>query len=416
MDDVHTDINKGSLLSAMLLVAGCCIGGGMLALPIATGTMGFVPSLIVMLLAWVAMTATGLLLVEASLWFEEGAHMVTMATRLLGPFVRYIAWGLYLYICYASLVAYTSAGGDMIRLVVLEGLQWDLSKFYGCLAFTAIFGPVLYLGNHVVGRVNSILFFGMIIAYALLTFVGIPEVNLSRLQYQQWQGATLAMPLLLTSFSFQTVVPSLTPYLSRNVVHLRVAIVGGTSIAFIVYAIWQFMILGMVPVESLTEAQLQGEPATHILYRIAQSSYVQSVATFFAFFALVTSFLAIAMGLIDFLSDASKLTRKGWAETILSLAVLVPTLLVASGFERAFLVALDTSGGIGDSILNGVIPTVMIWCGRYRMGYKGTEGVRGGKIVLTFLGLFYLFVALQEVMVLSGILDWLGSAIRTVDY
>ncbi len=76
--------HKKSTLSAVLLVAGTCIGGGMLALPIATGISGFLPSLLVMAICWFSMTATALLLLEASLWMEEGAHIITMTSTILG--------------------------------------------------------------------------------------------------------------------------------------------------------------------------------------------------------------------------------------------------------------------------------------------------------------------------------------------
>src|SRR5689334_9836734 len=93
-----------TVISAIFLVAGTCIGGGMLALPIATGISGFYPSLAVMLVCWLAMAASALLLLEVNLWMEEGAHIITMSSRLLGPVGKAVSWVLYLFICYASLV------------------------------------------------------------------------------------------------------------------------------------------------------------------------------------------------------------------------------------------------------------------------------------------------------------------------
>ncbi|MFN4174810.1 MAG: aromatic amino acid transport family protein, partial [Parachlamydiaceae bacterium] len=84
-----------TLLSAIFLVAGTCIGGGMLALPVATGLAGFFPSLVVMILSWLMMTLTALLLLEVSLWMEEGVHVITMSSRLLGPFGKAVSWVLY---------------------------------------------------------------------------------------------------------------------------------------------------------------------------------------------------------------------------------------------------------------------------------------------------------------------------------
>jgi tyrosine-specific transport protein len=70
------------LFSAIALVAGTCIGGGMLALPVATGISGFIPSTLMMTLCWIAMTASALLLLEVNLWMKEGAHMITMASTI----------------------------------------------------------------------------------------------------------------------------------------------------------------------------------------------------------------------------------------------------------------------------------------------------------------------------------------------
>ena len=86
-----------NLFGATLLIAGTCIGGGMLALPVDTGLAGFFPAALFMILSWAFMTATALLLVEANLWMEEGTHVMTMATRLLGKFGKYTSLVLFLF-------------------------------------------------------------------------------------------------------------------------------------------------------------------------------------------------------------------------------------------------------------------------------------------------------------------------------
>src|SRR5262245_42478656 len=102
-------------VSAIFLVAGTCIGGGMLALPVACAVIGFIPSTVMMLLAYVAMTLTALYLVEIGFWMKkEEAHLISMSGQLLGKWGKLFAWLLYLFICYASLVAYTAGAGHLI--------------------------------------------------------------------------------------------------------------------------------------------------------------------------------------------------------------------------------------------------------------------------------------------------------------
>ena len=408
----------GTILSAMFLVAGTCIGGGMLALPVATGINGFIPSLVVMFICWVMMTLSGLFLLEVSLWMEEGVHVNTMTYRILGNFGRWISWILYLFICYASIVAYTAAGGTQISLAFNSLFNIPMSKEVGCILYIVTFGLVLYLGSQVVGRVNAVLFIAMVASYIALIGVGLDEVNLSYLTYTKWSGFFLAIPLMLASFSYQTMVPSLTPYLKRNAAALRCAVIGGTSITFLIYAIWQWMMLGIVPVEGphgLAQALLDGEPATRFLNEHVHGPYIVAIAHFFAFFAVVTSFLGIALGLFDFLSDGLKIKKVGLGNLILGLLIVVPSLIFATQFERVFLVALDSSGGYGDTILNGLIPITMVWIGRYRMGYQNGFRLPGGKLLLAIIFLFFLGCLALEILVHTGYLSSVYEAYDLVE-
>lgn len=399
------EVKQGNLIAAMFLVGGTCIGGGMLALPVATGVSGFIPSIVMMLICWLGMTSTALLLLEVSLWMEEGAHIITMTSRILGRAGRYVSWVLYLYICYASIVAYTAAGSSLMIQGVDQLFGLALGKEVGALLFIVVFGVIVDMGAQVVGRVNAILFVGMIAAYFALVGMGIGEVKPSLLLHQNWGTSFLAIPLLLTSFSFQTMVPSLTPYLKRNAKQLRIAVIGGTTIALIVYIVWQWLMLGTVPVhgeQGLAKALIAGEPATQFLREHVSGEWMASVAEFFAFFAIVTSFLGIALGLFDFLSDGLKIEKQGKGKLFLAFLIIVPTFIFAVYFERIFLLALETSGGFGDSILNGIIPVLMVWIGRYSMGYVSDFRLPGGKPVLILILLFFVFALGLEFLVQFG--------------
>lgn len=402
---MESTLPKGRLISATFLVAGTCIGGGMLALPVATGISGFIPSILMMALCWLAMTASALLLLEVNLWMKEGAHVITMASTLLGPVGKIVSWCVFLFISYASIVAYTAAGGSLVLNGLSDSAGWEISKEMGCLIFIVVFGGIIYLGNQIVGRVNTILFVAMIAAYLALISTGITEVKTELLKHVYWPTSFLAIPLLLTTFSFQTMLPSLTPYLKRNASALRWAIIGGTTLTFIVYLIWEGMTLGIVPVSgpnSLIKALEQGEPVTKFFREHVQSSWISMLAEFFAFFALVTSFLGMALGLFDFLSDGLKIRNEGKGKIILSLLIIIPTFVFAAYFERIFILALDTSGGFGDTILNGIMPVLMVWIGRYVYHFPDDHRTPGGKTLLIVVLLFFVSALVLETLIHSG--------------
>lgn len=398
---------KGSILGATFLVAGTCIGGGILVLPVATGAAGFFPSLFLMLLGWLFMTMTALFLAEINLWMEEGAHLITMTSRLLGPLGKAVAWILYLFIGYASLVAYTAGGGALLGSGIQHFFSFSLSHAYSTTLFVLLFGLIVYMGNVIVGRINTILVIGLILSYFLLVSSSSSKVVWENLTRSDWGSTLIAVPLLLTIFSFQTIVPSLANYLKRDGRALRISIIAGTGIAFIVYIIWQWLVLGTLVLDGeygLKKALALGKPATDFLGVTTQNHYIQAFADFFAFFALITSFLGIALGLFDFLSDGLKITRKKLGGVALLLLIVIPTLFFALTMERAFLTALDSSGGIGDSILNGFMPALMLWVGRYRKNYISEFKIAGGKPLLVFIMFWSLFVLVIELLGKFGVI------------
>ncbi|KIC72935.1 Tyrosine-specific transport protein [Candidatus Protochlamydia amoebophila] len=255
------------------------------------------------------------------------------------------------------------------------------------------------------GKSKCDFFVAMIVAYLALISTGLSEVKLEMLGHRRWSTSFLAIPILLTTFSFQTMLPSLTPYLKRNAIALRWAIIGGTTLTFFVYLIWQFLVLGVIPLfgpNSLLKALEVGEPVTQFVRQHVQSSWVSSLAEYFGFFALVTSFLGIALGLFDFLSDGLKIKKQGIGKIVLGLLIVIPTFIFSAYFERIFLLALDTSGGFGDSILNGIMPVLMVWIGRYYLHFPNENRVPGGKPLLLFVFAFFLTSLIIEILIHTG--------------
>lgn len=400
-----------TLLSATCLVGGTCIGGGMLALPLSTAPAGFGPSFLLMLVCWLGMTLSSLLLLEATLWMEKGAHMITLCGSLLGRPGKMIAWTLYLFISYASLVAYTAGGGDQLADTLSEFTRFSLSKESASVLFFLLFGTSIYFGSRTVGRINAIFFIGMIAAYVALITLGMRHVDVDLLKHRDFSPLLLATPLMLTAFSFQTLLPSLAPYLKRNINALRISVVLGTTLALLVYVVWQFFILGVIPLHGpngLLHAWQEGQPATTFLDAQLGRGGLVFVAEFFAFFALVTSFLGTTLGLFDFLADGLKISREGIGRIILTALIAVPTLFFAIYYERAFIVALELSGGYGDSILNGLLPICMVWVGRYHLGFNGQYRLGGGRFLLVALSTFFIAALLLQIAIQLNITSYFG--------
>ena len=106
----------------------------------------------------------------------------------------------------------------------------------------------------------------------------------------------------------------------------------------------------------------------------------------------------MALAFLDFLSDGLGILKKGKGKIVLSLLIAIPTLFFAIYFQRAFITALELSGGIGDSIISGLIPSIMVWSGRYKLLKKGHYQVMGGKSLLILTSLFSLIILAYEIL------------------
>ncbi|MCH9811979.1 amino acid transporter [bacterium] len=390
------------VLSASFLVAGACIGGGILGVPVEAGALGFFPSAVMLLLSWLFMTLTAFLYGEAALWMEEeNAHVVSIAKHLLGRWGEWIAVLLYIFIGYASLVAYNSGGSQLIGHLFHGLFGIALSPILGAIVYAAIFGSVFYFGAKVLGAINTLLMVGLIISYLMMTSLGVGGVSEALVGRSSWVGFYAVVPLMITSFSFQMIVPSIALYLDKDRKDLKYTLIFGATLALIFYLLWIFVVMGTVPNEGkngLQEALENGQVATASLRIYAHRSIIAVLGEWFAFFAITTSYLGIGLGLFDFLADLFGVEKKGLGKLVLGLLVVLPTLYITMTYPNTFLEALDITGGLGDSILNGIIPVLMIWIGRYVIGYKSEFKLFGGRWMLVLLFLCSCFIITSQIM------------------
>ncbi len=394
----HPSSPAGSVVGGMLLIAGSCIGAGMLALPILTGLAGFFPAVCILAVAWAFMTFTGLLLVEVNGWFKGQVNLVSMAADALGEKGRLIAWFSYLFLFYSLLVAYTVVSGSIFSAILASVLGWTVSPSVASIFFTLFFGVIIYLGTRPVDLLNRLLMIGLITAYLGMIGCGLFKIHPDYLLHAAPASMLLALPTLVVSFGFQNMIPSLVAYLGGDFRRMRLTILGGGGIIFVIYVVWIMLVLGVVEYPAILESYEQGAEATGALRSALGSSAVSHFAQGFAFFAIVTSFLAQGMTLTHFLADGfgTKPNRKNllW---FCSLAFL-PPLVFALYYPNMFFKALNLAGGVFAMILFGILPVLMVWVGRYRRKHATPYRVFGGKTALLIALGCSLFVIICELM------------------
>jgi tyrosine-specific transport protein len=384
----------GHVVGGTLLIAGTTIGVGMLALPVATGPGGFIPSMAIYLACWAFMLCTGLLLIEVSLWLPKDTSFISMAEKILGPAGRAIFWVLYLFLFVTVMIAHAAGGGE----VLLQITGWNIPDWAAVLLYSGALAPVVYLGAHTVDRMNMVLISCVAVCYVAFIAFSIGHVDFKLLEYANWGKAWVALPVLFTAFTYQVIIPTLMTYMDRNVRKVRLAILFGTCIPLAIYLLWEFVILGIVSTDGLIEAGRQGQNAIGPLKEVVPRIF--EVGKYFAFFALTTSFIPFALSFFDFLADGLKWEKKGARRVILCAVMFGIPIAIAIVYPNIFLIALGYAGGISCAFLFGLMPPVLAWVGRYIKRYPQHEGhqLPGGKAALIGLMIFAVLILVGEVI------------------
>ncbi len=389
------------VISGTFLIAGTMIGAGMLGIPLVTGVSGFWPGIAITTIVWFFMYCTGLLFLEVTLWMPDGSNVLSIAGRFFGKGGRLISGGMFVFLYYCLLIAYFAAGapllGDAFSSLGLSFTGWEMFAVFGI-----IFGAIVAIGPKSIDRVNIMMSVAMIAAWFILIGSGGGEVEPARLKFIKWPAMFMAMPVLFSAFGFHNVIPSLCTYLKRDKRSLRFAVFWGSFLPLIVYIVWQWLVIGVIPQEALAKTLEEGTAITAAFGSVTGNPTFVTVGRFFAFFAIVTSTLGVAFSMVDFLGDGFKIEeRKGLRWVGLTLLTFIPPFILATLNPGIFTMALGIAGGFGEAFLNGLLPIGLLWVGKYIWKLKADLNWLENRGVLSFLILYALFVVALEVIHLT---------------
>jgi len=375
-------------VGAVALIAGGTIGAGIIALPVKTVAAGFLPSTVGLTCCWAFMVLTSCYLIELSGWYGSGTNFVTIAERTLGTVGKWTTVALYCFIYCATLTAYIAEGAKLVApLFAFAGVS--IPGWLSCVAFTVVFSAFVYAGTEPSDKLNSACLAVAIVAYVFLVGIGVPGISVSLLVRADWLAACTPLPIMIVAFTFHNMVPSLLPYLGSQRLLLR-AILVGSIIPLALYTLWQAVILGTIA----NAAALSSSEQITLGLRQAAGPLAMACVKVFSFFAIVTSFLGVALGCVDFISELVFSSHKSEAQESVargfSMALmLAPAFIIAVLAPTAFLPALEYSGTFR-LILFGIMPALMVWRGRYIQTVKQPPWVKGGKGVIALV----MFVAI----------------------
>ena len=399
----------GKEIGCTLIITGTCVGAGMLALPLVTANCGFLVSMFLLIACWALMTTTALFFLEVNLAFKPGTSFDTMSFHTLGKIGRFITWLTILLLLYSVVSAYISGGSSL--LVTAFDLFWHIkiSNVISAVVFTCVLGGVVVSGTGPVDYTNRVLIALKFSIFAFIIVVLVPSVKLTLLTQKlvHFQYALYALPILLASFGFHVVLPSIRTYFGDDVKRLRRIVFVGTGLPLVIYFIWEIVTLGVLPLfgeHSFTAIHNTNGSVGALVLNLRDYLNKPTVTYGFDLFtdiAVTTSFLGASLGLFDFIHDGLQFKKRTvLSRSITAIATFGLPLSFALFYPEGFILALGYAG-IFSAISLVILPALMVLKLR-KSGLKSQYTVNVGKPILWIVIASGLFVIFLQVLVNFG--------------
>lgn len=395
-------------LGSTLITSGTMIGAGMLAMPLTSAGIGFTFTVVLLVLLWILLTYSALLFVEVYQTAEYDAGIGTLAAQYFGRPGRIVATSVLMIFLYALLSAYVTGGGAILASTLPDFATPDLKMKGSILAFTIFFGIFVAIGTSFVDALNRFLFITMIAALFIVLGLMIPEIKIDNLMAMPIDKALLisASPVFFTAFGFHGSIPCLNKYLEGDVKALRFSIIVGSAITLVGYLLWQFSTHGVLSQSRFLEI-LNQDPTLNGLIEavrvITGSTIIAAVVKIFSALALITSFLGVALGLLECIDDLLKRAFNISANRLsLGFLTFLPPLLFAFFYPEGFILALGYAGQMF-AFYAVVLPAALVWKARHQhpnLPYR----VPGGSGVLLFVSILGIIIVSIPFLIKLGIL------------
>lgn len=377
---------KNKILGSALMIAGTTIGAGMLAMPLTSAGIGFGATVLLLFGLWLLLTYTGLLFMEVYQTAKRpDVGVASLAEQYFGMPGRVLTTGSLLVLLYALLAAYITGGGSLLSGLMPEFSDANVKLKVSIVLFTVILGIFVIVGIKGVDGLTRLLFIGKIAAFLFVLAMMFPNVQMKNLMETPIDNKLIlaAVPIFFTSFGFHVIMASINTYLDADIRRIRIAVLIGTAIPLGAYLLWQLATHGVLSQSEFIQI-LQQDPTLNGLVtatrEITGSTILGEMVRLFSALALITSFLGVALGIVECVGDLLKRVRLPANRLLLAPLTFVPPLLFALFYPNGFIAALGYAGLLF-AFYGLLLPIGLAWRAR-KLYPELPYRVAGGNVAL----------------------------------
>ncbi len=377
---------KNKILGSALMIAGTTIGAGMLAMPLTSAGIGFGATVLLLFGLWLLLTYTGLLFMEVYQTAKRpDVGVASLAEQYFGMPGRVLTTGSLLILLYALLAAYITGGGSLLSGLMPEFSDANVKLKVSIVLFTVILGIFVIIGIKGVDGLTRLLFIGKIAAFLFVLAMMFPNVQMKNLMETPIDNKLIlaAVPIFFTSFGFHVIMASINTYLDADIRRIRIAVLIGTAIPLGAYLLWQLATHGVLSQSEFIQI-LQQDPTLNGLVtatrEITGSTILGEMVRLFSALALITSFLGVALGIVECVGDLLKRVRLPANRLLLAPLTFVPPLMFALFYPNGFIAALGYAGLLF-AFYGLLLPIGLAWRAR-KLYPELPYRVAGGNVAL----------------------------------
>ena len=393
-----------SSLGGVFIITGTCIGAGMFSLPVLTSNMWFGWALLFLGISWYCMYSSALYLLEANQKFKHGVNFDTMTKTLLSPSLRLLNGLSVLFVSYILVYAYISGGGSMLGHSLQFGLDVNLSQSMSSFIFAVLLGGIVSFSTRAVDRFTSIMLGGMVISFCIATFGLLNNSEFSQLQpfaemTERLHYSWAAIPALMVCFGFHSNISSLVKYYQKDSKKVLNSIRYGSLLALAIYLVWLLASFTTIGREGFTAVIAAGGNMGSLVTALESANSGTTLAVMlqlFANFAVATSFLGVALGLFDFLTDLLKMNDSILGRSKIALLTFLPPMIGSVLFPNGFIYAIGYAG-FAAAVFALFTPVALAFQARKKMP-EADFTVSGGHLRMLVVIIFAICVVMFQVL------------------
>ncbi len=386
-------------LDIFTFIVGFAIGAGILGLPIKFGTTGtgFIPSIVMLFVAFFFQITTAIYLVEGMevLGAEEFPRLVGKG---LGRWASIISFSfIFLYLC-GAMTAYLTFGGVAINSLT-RGI---VPIFVGILLYWSFGTYITIAGKKALSSAENAMvmgILGLLVVNVILCFTN-PHASIKNLEWGNWANIFSVFGIILFAFAIHAAIPTAYRTFGGGREYPRYLVLG-LGVSALIYLVWSASYMSIIPKDAYTATfvgaltgkvyhGLKGLPAPVAVAELGILKIAAYLGYIFGFLTTFTSFIAASHSLAEINKNYLPIKSRPFVYSL----TLIPPLFLGLSKIASFTDWLNFAGAVGAGIFTGILPCLLAIKLRIRRP-EGFKPLMPGGIPLAIVTLIFYAIGIS---------------------